>query len=170
MRPCRFAGPGERDQTPFARPEILHFDGIADREDVRVARAHVFVHADAAAFADGEAGGLGERGVGLHANRENHDVGREGFAGTRLDFKAAAFQLLESDHAIIRDDLHAMLLDVALHEARDLRVQRAEHMVGLLNQGHVEADMNQVLRRFEPDESAADHHGPPHGFTIWMPE
>ena len=44
--------PGQRDQAPLAGHEVLDFDGIADGEDVRVARAHVLVHADAAAFAD----------------------------------------------------------------------------------------------------------------------
>jgi hypothetical protein len=48
--------PGQCDEAPLAGSEILHFDGIAHGEDVRVARAHVIVHADAATLADDEAG------------------------------------------------------------------------------------------------------------------
>ena len=52
MRPCRFAGPGERDEAPLAGDEVLDLDGVADGEDVGVARAHLLVDADAAALAD----------------------------------------------------------------------------------------------------------------------
>ena len=156
--------PGQRNKAPLSGPEVLDFDGIADGEDVRVARAHVLVHADAAAFADREAGRFGQRRVRPHADREDHDVRREGFAGARLDLDRAAFQLLESDHAVVGDNLHAMPFDMALDKARDLRVQRGQDVIGLLDEGHVEPEMDQVLRRLETDESAAHHHRTPHGF------
>ena len=76
----------------------------------------------------------------------------------RQDLDGAAVQLLESDHAVIGDHLHAMPLDVALDEARDLRVQRGQDVIGLLDEGHVEPEMDQVLRRLQTDESAADDH------------
>ena len=108
--------PGQRNQAPLPGSEVLDLDGIADGEDVRVARAHVLVHADAAAFADREAGCLGQRGVRLHADREDHDVRREGLAGAGLDLDGASVQLLESDHAVIGDNLHAMPFYMALDE------------------------------------------------------
>ncbi len=43
---------GQRHEAPLSGREVLDFDGIADGEDVRVARAHVLVDADAPALAD----------------------------------------------------------------------------------------------------------------------
>ena len=85
-----------------------------------------------------EARRLGQRRVRLHADREDHDVRRIRLAGLGLDLDRATVQLLEADHAVVGDHLHAMPLDVTLDEARDLRVQRAEDMIGLLDEGHVE--------------------------------
>ena len=38
-------------------------------------------------------------------------------------------------------------------------------MIGLLDEGHVEPEMDQVLRRLQTDESAADDHRAGTGFT-----
>ena len=84
-------------------------------------------------------------------------------AGAGLDLDGAAVQLLEADHAVVGDHLHAMPLDVALDEARDLRVQRGQDVIGLLDEGHVEPEMDQVLRRLETDEPAANDHRAAHG-------
>ena len=68
--------PGERDQGPFAGDEILDFDRVADGENVRVARAHLFVDADPSALADLDPGHLRQRGLRPHADGEDHDVRR----------------------------------------------------------------------------------------------
>ena len=67
----------ERDQALFACNEILHLDGVADRQNVGVAGAHVIIHEDAATLADFEARRLGQGGVRPHADGENHEVRRE---------------------------------------------------------------------------------------------
>ena len=124
----------------------------------------MLVHADAAAFADRKAGRFGQGRVRPHTDRKDHDVRRKRFPGARLDLDRAAVQLLESDHAVVGDNLHAMPFDMALDEARDLRVQRGQDVIGLLDEGHVEPEMDQVLRHLETDEPAAHHHRTPHGF------
>ena len=53
--------------------EVLDLDGIADGEDVRIARARVLIYADAATCADLHASHSCERSVGTHAERENHE-------------------------------------------------------------------------------------------------
>ena len=158
MRPCRFAGPASairlhspvpKSLTSMASPTAKMSGSLVRMcSSTRMPPRSPIV----------EAGRLGQRGVRLHANREDDDVRRERFAGAGLDLDGAAVQLLESDHAVIGDHLHAMPFDVALDEARDLRVQRGQDMIGLLDQGHVEPEMDQVLRRFQTDESAADDH------------
>ena len=153
--------PGQRHEAPLAGHEILDLDGIADGEDVRVARAHLVVDADAAAFADREAGRLGQRRVGPHAEREDHDVGRIRLAGLRLHLERAAVELLESGHAVAERQLHAMPLQVPLDEAGELRVERSQDLIEHLDERHLEPGMDQVLRRLEADEAAADHHRPP---------
>src|SRR5581483_6221341 len=44
--------PGQRNEAPLARDEVLDFDGIADGKDIRVARAHLIIDTNTAAFAD----------------------------------------------------------------------------------------------------------------------
>ncbi len=82
-RPC------ERDQGPFAGDEILDFDRVSDGENIRVARAHVFVDADPAALADLEPSRLCQRGLRTHADGEDHDVCRMRLAGLRENLKRA---------------------------------------------------------------------------------
>ena len=92
--------PGERDQGPFAGDEILDFDRVADGEDIRVARAHLFVDADPAALADLEPGHLRQRGLRTHADGEDHDVRRMRLAGFRENLERAARRLLEAGHRV----------------------------------------------------------------------
>ena len=149
---------GQRDQAPLAGHEILDLDGIADGEDVRVARAHVLVDADAAAFADLEAGRLGQRRVRPHADGEDHDVRRIRLAGPRLDLDRAAVQLLESDHAVIGDNLHAMPSSYGPGRGTRSPGPAGPGPDRASGRGSRRTRMDQVLRRLETDESAADHH------------
>ena len=89
MRPCRFAGPASATRLHSPVTKSLTSIGVADGEDVRVARAHLVVDADAAALADLEPGRLGQRSVRAHAEREDHDVGRIDLAGFREHFERA---------------------------------------------------------------------------------
>jgi hypothetical protein len=50
--PLPIGRPGQRHQAPLAGDDILDLDGVADREDVGIARAHLVVDADPAALAD----------------------------------------------------------------------------------------------------------------------
>ena len=132
--------PGQRDQAPLSGPEVLHLDRIADGEDVRIAGAHVLVDADAAAFADLEPGRLGQRRVGPHAEREDHDVGRILLAGLGLHLERAAVQLRESGHPVVERQLHAMLRQMPFDEVRHLAVHGGEDLIEHLDERHVEAD------------------------------
>ena len=53
-----------------------------------------------------------------------------------------------------------MPLDKTLDDARHLAIERRKHLIEHLDQRDVEAAMDEVLRRFEADEAAADHHRP----------
>ena len=79
-------------------------------------------------------------------------------AGLRLHLERAAVQLRESGHAVVERELDAVRCHVALDEIGDLPVERAEHLIELLDERHVEPEMDQVLRHLETDEAAADHH------------
>ena len=101
--------PRERNEAPLAGHPVLHLDGVADGEDVRVARPHVLVDADPAALADLEPGGLRERRVGPHADREDDDVGRVRLPGGRLDLeRAAARAAREAGDAVAEGQLDAV--------------------------------------------------------------
>ncbi len=149
---------GQRDEVPLSGPEILDLDGVADGEDIRVAGAHVLIHADAAAFTDSEAGRLGQRRVRPHAECEDDDVGRILFAGLRLHLERGAVHLCESGHAVIERQVHAVSSQMAFDEVGHLAVHWREYLVKHLDETNVEAEVDKVLGHFEADESAADHH------------
>ena len=72
--------------------------------------------------------------------------------------------MLETGDAIVEHELQAVFLHVALDQTRDFRIKRAEQLGTFLNQGHLEASMNEVLRRFQSDEAAAHDHSASHWF------
>ena len=114
MRPWRLAGPARAMRPPLTGPKVLDFDGIPHGKDIRVAGDHLFVHADTAAFTDGEVGGLGKGCVRPHADGKDHDVRRIGFPGTRPDLYGPPFQLFESHHAVVGHHMHPMPFYVGL--------------------------------------------------------
>ena len=150
----------------FTGHEILHLDGVADGKYVRVAGVHLVIDEDAAALADGDACGVGQLGVGTHADGENHHVGRVGIALFRLHLDSTAFNLFEAVHTVIGNHLDPMAFDVALHQTADLRVQWCQDMVRLLDEGHIEAPVDEVLGAFESNESAANDHRTGGGFRL----
>ena len=77
-------------------------------------------------LADFQAGHLRQARIRTHSDCQDDDLRRIGRAGVRPDLDRAPIQLLESDHAVIGRDLDAVPLDMALHQARDLRIERAE--------------------------------------------
>src|SRR5437588_320156 len=74
--------PGERDEAPLTGNEVLHFDGVTDGEDIRIARVHLFVYADPTVFADLQSGHSRQRGIRAHAEGEDHNVSRIGRSGS----------------------------------------------------------------------------------------
>ena len=146
IRPCRLAGPGERDQRPLAGHEVLDLDGVPDGEDVRIARAHVLVDADPAALADLQPGRLRQRGVRAHAEGEDHDVGRIGLSGPGLHLDGAVVGLLEPGHPVAQRQADAVPLQVGLDDAGMLPIDRGQDLIEHLHEGHVKAAMDQVLR------------------------
>ena len=69
---------GQGDQAPLAGNEIFDFDGIPDGENIGIAGAHLVVDANAAALADRQSGHFRQRGIGAHAEGQDHDVRRIG--------------------------------------------------------------------------------------------
>jgi hypothetical protein len=153
--------PREWDQRPLAGDEVLDFDRVADGEDIGIARSHVLIDADAAAPADLDPGHLRQRRLRTHADRQDHDVCRMSLAGAREDFQRTVLDRLEPGHPIIEFQSDAVLDHVAFDEARHLRIQRGHDLVELLDQGHFQPAVDQVLHHFEADEAAADHHSTP---------
>ena len=101
MRACRLAGPASAMRLHSPVTKSLHLDRVADGEDVRVARAHLLVDADPAELADLDAGHPRERGVGSHAERQDHDVGGVAGAGLRRHGERAVVGLLESGDPVV---------------------------------------------------------------------
>ena len=73
----------------------------------------------------------------------------------------AAIQLRESGHPVAERQRDAVPLHVLLDEAGELPVERGQHLIEHLDECHLEPGVDQVLRRLETDEAAADHHRTP---------
>ena len=56
-------------------------------------------------------------------------------------------------------EFDAVACDVTFDKVGNLLVERAEQLITLLEEGDVEAEVDEVLRHLEADESAADHDG-----------
>ena len=152
---------GERDQTPLAGYEVPDLDGIADGEDVRVARAHVLVDADPSELADLDPGHGRKGSIGSHAEREYHEVCWVPVAGLRHHPERVVLGLLESGDAVIEDDVNTVELEVVLDDAPVLPIERGKDLIRHLDYRHIEPAMNQVLCHLEADESGANHHRMP---------
>ena len=161
MRPWRFAGPASatRLRSPVTKSLTSTASPTAKMSGSLVrmcSSTRMPPRSPIASPAD-----LGERRVGTHAEREDHDVRRILLAGLRLHFDRAAFQLLESGDAVVERQAHAMPLHVLLDQARELAIERSEELIEHLDQRHLESGMDQVLRGLEADEAAADDDGSP---------
>ena len=151
--------PGECDKTLPTGDKILHFHGISDGEDIRVAGPHLLVNADAAAFPDLESGLARKFGVRSHANTKNDDVRRERLAGLGDDIQRVGFRLPELGRPVVENHLHSVPFEMSLDYARHILVDRREHLPAHLDDRHIEAAMDEVLRHLETDESATHNHG-----------
>ena len=147
-------------RTPLAGHPIPDFDRVADGEDIRVARAHLFVDVDPSAFADLQACHLRQRGIRAHAEGEDHDFGPISLPGFGEDINPTVCGLLEFGHAVIERQADSMLLHVALDNARHFPIERGEDLIQHLYEGHVEPAMHEVFRSLEADEPAPDHYRP----------
>ncbi len=161
---------GERHQAPLAGHDVANLDGVADGEDVGVARAHLVVDPDAAELSDLDARRRGERGVGPHPEGEDHEVRRVPGTGLGRDDERSTVCLFETGDPVADHHVHAVQPEEVLHELAVLVVERGEHLVGQLDDGHVEVAIDQVLGRLQPDEPATDDHGSRLGRTVWNPE
>ena len=73
---------------------------------------------------------------------------------------ASVCGLPEPGHPVVERQAQAVPLHVALHDARHLPVERRQDLVEHLDEGDVEAAMDEVLRRLEADEPAPDDDRP----------
>ena len=153
-------GSGERDETPFAGHEILDFNGVTDGEDIRIAGAHLVVHADSAAFADHQSGHFRQRGIRTHTQGEDHHVSRIGLPGLGFDLDGPVGCRFEPGHPVAERQANSMLLQVSLNHAGMFLIDRGQDLIEHLHQGDFKAAMDQVFHHLQADEPATDHHGP----------
>ena len=69
----------------------------------------------------------------------------------------SAGRLPEACHRIVERELDTVLLQVALDEARALRIERRHDLAEHLDDCHAETTVDQVLRHLEANEPASDH-------------
>jgi hypothetical protein len=149
-------GSGHGDVYGQPRDHVCRFHGITTRVDVGIGGAHVVVYRDAAAWAECEAGGLGEIGVGLRTQREDDKIGLDGFAAFQLHGDASA-TILETIHAAVGEHAHTLTRQFGLQQLRHLRIERPHQLGHLLYYGHLQPAKAEILGRLDADVTAHDH-------------
>src|SRR6186713_796914 len=142
----------EADAAPVARARVAA--AVADRVDVRVARAAVLVHRDAIVAL--EARRLRERGVWHEADADDREVRGYLRAVRALDGVDGTIAP-ELAHLAVREDVDAAARVLGLVEAAHLRRHDAVHYaVHHLDHGDVEAELPEGRGALEPDIAGAD--------------
>ncbi len=151
--------PSQRDKAPFAGDEILDLDGISNGENVRIAGAHPIVDADPAALADLKPGCFGKRRIRANAKGENDKVSPVGLAGFRSHIDGAVFSFLERGNPVAKGEPDAVAFKMILHEPGEFLVNRRQDLPSHLDEGDLDAEVNQILGHFQADEAAAHDNG-----------
>ena len=137
---------------------MRNLDGIAGGVDVGIGGLQVVIHLDAAALAPFEAGCLCELRFGLHADGQEHEVGRQRVAIAKLDAKSV-LGLAERRRRRSEVNAHAVPAHVVLQLSGHLRVQRRHDLIEHLDHVDLEPALAQALRHLATDVPGADNHG-----------
>ena len=109
-------GASRANQTPLPGPEVFDFDGIADREDIRIAGAMWSSTRIPPRLADLDPCRFGQCRIGSYSDRKNDNVCSIGLAGCGLNFDCSAIQLLETRRTIVQHKLHSVFLQMILND------------------------------------------------------
>ena len=107
---------------------VPHLDGVAHREDVGDAGAHLVVDDDAAALADRQPGGPGEAELRPDADAHDHDVGRDRLAGLGEHLERRDRALAEAGHVLAQRQADAVAGHVELDVVGHLGVHRRHEL------------------------------------------
>jgi len=151
--PLPVGRPGERDERRSAGDVVRDLDGIADGEDVRVARVHLLVDEDATPLADRQTSALREADLGAYADPEDDDVRPECRLGPREDVERPVLRLPDLRDVVAEHEANAVALHVLLDVARHLGVDGGHHLGTTLDERHLQAEMDQVPSRPRPASS-----------------
>ena len=139
--------------------------GVAHGIDVGGRRAHKPVDHDAARLARPDAGRHGQRRLGAHAHREQHDVGRERAARAQAHPQRVAVGLERFD-GLAQIEPHAPGRELLVHEGGHREVERRHDLVAHFDHAHGRARGVQVFGHLQADETAAHHDGVPHRAAV----
>jgi hypothetical protein len=148
----------EGGQHLGARDHVANLHGVPDGEDVRVAGPHVGVDADPTARPELEAAVAGQSALRFHPDGQQDQVGGKLQAGLRLHHQALRGRV-DRRQPVAQVDGDAFGLEPLLHPNGQLGIERRHHLVGQLDDAHLQAAMAQVLDHFQADEAATDYHG-----------
>ena len=144
--------PQRRDQAEHLAAML---DAFADREDVRIAGAHVVVDGDAAI--DIESGCAREIDIGADADGEHHEIGRDRAPVGELH-ALGALGAQDFLGLPVCEERDAALVEVALQELSGGRVELALHQRRhQMDERDRHAALLEAPCRFEAEQAAADH-------------
>ena len=151
---------GQRDQTPRTRDDVAHLHDIAHGVDRGIARLHALIHANAAALADLQPGGLCQRTLRLHAHAENHDIRRQSSSiFEHHDGGAGRFGIarrFKRGHRAAGAKFHAMLLQFQMQPRGHFGIERSHDLRQSLDERHGHTAMtHELLRHFQTDVTSA---------------
>jgi len=136
-----------------------HLGSIADSVNIGVGGLHVRVGGNRAAEAECQSGIFCQLVLWAHADGKDHHL-RIHLAFTGEGNLQPAFGIAFADgfQAVAQCQANALEDQVLMHQGCHLVIDGCHHLVEHLDQGHFHAAIDQILRNFKPDETAAHHN------------
>ena len=125
---------------------------------MRIAGTHLIVDADSAALADRKPCRLGQRHVGAHSEREDHEVTRMCLAGFRSHIDGAVPSFLECGDSVAEREPDTMAFQACLHKASKFLIDRRQNLIGQFHKGDFNAEMDEIFGHFQTNKPAADNN------------
>jgi len=141
----------------------LHLHAVAAGEDGRIGGAHGRIDQDAAPLGHGQAGCLGEAGIGAHAHGHDDQIGLDGALVRDHPFGLAV--ALDAGHLFGQTEDHAFFFHVLLGHARKPGARHAgKNLVEEFHHRDVESPhVGEGHGHFQTDEARAHNAGRAHG-------
>ena len=148
----------QRNQRFLSGHQMADLHRVAHGVNVHLGSLHALVHGNAALRTQFQPRRARQLAVRRYADGQHHHIRLHARRVVQAGENAAVL-FLKPCRAAAQQQFHAFGKEFRVHEGGHIRVQRAEELIHLFHQRHMEAARPEVLRHFQADKTPADHRG-----------